>query len=287
MKFSLMTTTMVIDLLMEYQKGSGKEEITLKYADMLEMIARLGIPAVEITSIEEDLFGLEEIKKQLKKNHLEVGGFVHLDQYASTNPDRAEGIIALAKRRIDDAVPLGTDNLMLALIAQEDIEEHSRSELAEALIRNIRPIAEYGRRRGIMISVEDTPDIRLPLCNTADTKVLLDAIPELYLTYDSGNMILMHDSPITYLKAFQNRICHVHLKDMAYPEAGHSGDLDIDGRVIAGCMHGEGIVNFGEIGECLREFGYEGTLVIEYVGHDDHEKRIRDALACLQRELAL
>ncbi len=285
MKFSLMTTTMVIDLLMELQKGRSKEEITREYAAMLEMIAGIGIPAVEVTSIELDLFGLEEVKKQLEICHLEVGGFVHLDQYACTDSNQAEKMIALAKTRIDDAVSLGADNLMLALMAQEDVSEHSREELTKALIRNIQPIAEYGSEKGIRVSVEDTPDIRLPLCDTADTKALLDAVPDLYLTYDSGNMLLKNDSPILYLETFRDRVCHVHLKDMAYMQSGQPGDVDVDGRVIAGCMHGEGIVDFAEIGKILRESGYRGVAVIEYVGHDDHERRIREALTYLQSVL--
>ncbi|MCD8232276.1 MAG: sugar phosphate isomerase/epimerase [Clostridiales bacterium] len=282
MKFSLMTTTMVIDLLIKLQSGRPKEEITREYASMVEMIAGLGIPAVEVTSIELDLFGLEEVNRQLKTHHLEVGGFVHLDQYACTDSDRAEKMITLAKKRIDDAVSLGADNLMLALMAQEDVSEHSREELTKALIQNIRPIAVYGSEKGIRVSVEDTPDIRLPLCDTADTKALLDAVPDLYLTYDSGNMLLKNDSPISYLETFRDRVCHVHLKDMAYMQSGQPGDVDVDGRVIAGCMHGEGIVDFAEIGKILRESEYEGVAVIEYVGHDDHERRIREALTYLQ-----
>jgi len=280
MKFSLMTTTMVVDLLIELKKGSAKEKIDAEYAAMLQMAARLGIPAVEVTSIEAELFGLETVQELLKKNHLEAGGFVHMDQYACTDAERGKEIIALAKKRIEDAAALGTDNLMLALMAQEDAAEYSREELTAALIRTIRPIAEYGKQVGVMVSVEDTPDIRLPVCDTNDIKTLLDAIPELYLTYDSGNMLLKNDNPIPFLKTFRDRVCHVHLKDMAYAD---DGDIDVNGRFLTGCMHGEGMVDFAEIGTFLRDAGYNGYAVIEYVGHDNHEARIRDAMIYLDK----
>lgn len=280
MKFSLMTTTMVIDLLIDLQNGRPKEEIDEQYTNMLKMIARLGIPAVEVTSIEAELFGLQMIQALLKENHLEVGGFVHMDQYACTDDRRSKEIIALAKKRIDDAAVLGTDNLMLALMAQEDAVEHSQEELFAALIRTIRPIAEYGKKVGVMVSVEDTPDIRLPVCGTDDMKKLLEAIPELYLTYDSGNMLIMHEDPISYLKNFRDRICHVHLKDMVYAD---EGDADVDGRFLTGCMHGEGMVDFLRIGKYLRDTDYEGYAAIEYVGHSGHENKIRDAVIYLNK----
>ncbi len=284
MKYSLMTTTMVIDLLIGMQMGKSREEIERDYAAILKMAADAGFTAVEVTSMDLDLFGMDGVKKLLEENHLAVGGFVHMDQYACTDEAKAEKMIASAKKRIDDAAALGTDNLMLGLMAQEDVSEHCREELQTALIRNIRPIAEYGKQAGIMISVEDTPDIRLPMCDTSDTKALLDAIPELYLTYDTGNMILKQDQTIPYLETFYDRVCHIHLKDMVYVEDGQPGDIDTNGKTIAGCLHGEGIMDFDEIGRHLREHGYDGYAAVEYVGHADADN-IKNALAYLQKTM--
>ncbi len=281
MKYSLMTTTMVLDLLIGMQQGLSPEQAKEKYRDMMAMVADTGIPAVEVTSMELDLFGYDTVKEELKNNGLVPGGFVHMDCYACTDEDKTGEIVEKAKQRIDDAASLGADNLMLALMAQEDVAEHSQEELAHALVRNILPIAAYGKEKGILVSVEDTPDIRLPLCDTADTKALLDAVPDLYLTFDTGNTILKHDDPLDYYHTFCSRVCHVHLKDMAYREPGQQGDVDVDGRIIAGCQPGEGIIDFEAIGASLKEAGYDGYAVIEYVGKADEDK-ISDAFKYLK-----
>ncbi|MCD8014557.1 MAG: sugar phosphate isomerase/epimerase [Lachnospiraceae bacterium] len=287
MKYSLMTTTMVLDLLSESMTGIPKLQIQKKYADMMEMIASIGISAVEITTLELDLFGMDVVKQILNESHLKAGGFVHMDTFAHTDSKISQELAASAMRRIDDALCLGADNLMLGLMAQDDVSAHSPEELTNALIQNIRPVAEYGMKKGIKISVEDTPDIRLPLCDTADTKILLDAIPELYLTFDTGNMLLKHDAPLSYLEAFQDRICNVHLKDICYPAPGQPGDTDVDGKVIAGCQHGCGLIDFAKIGNRLKSMNYNGNAVIEYIGHsrDNHAVRIREAYLFLQDQI--
>lgn len=282
MKYSLMTTSMVFEILGELEKCGDQENAKSEYRKMLRMIAKLGIPAVDITSLELDLFGLDEVKRTLKEMGLETGGVVHLDTFACTDEMLTERIVNRAKQRIEDACALEADNVMLALMAQENVEQYREEELRNALIRNIAPIAEYGKERGIKVSVEDTPDIRLPLCDRRDTKMLLDAIPGLYLTYDSGNMLLKKDDPIAYYKAFQARICHVHLKDMQYTTENASADVDVDGNHIQAVIHGQGMIDFQRIFECMEAAGYKGYVMIEYVGSGEHEANIRQALRALK-----
>lgn len=282
MKYSFMTTSMVFEILGGLEKSGDKENAKKEYRQMLEMISKLGIPAVDITSLELEVFGLDEVKRLLKETGLEVGGVVHMDRFACTDEMQTKMIVRSAEQRIEDACDLGSDNVMLALMAQEDVEQYSEEELRNSLVRNIAPIAEYGKKRGIKVSVEDTPDIRLPLCDQRDTKMLLDMIPELYLTYDSGNMLLKKDDPIAYYEAFQERICHVHLKDMQYTTDNALADVDIDGKRIQAVIHGQGMVDFQRIFKCMEKTGYKGYAMIEYVGSGEHEVNIRQALEALK-----
>lgn len=274
MKYSLMTTTMLFEILERRNSGIPMDKVKKEYRGVLHETAGLGIPAVEVTSLELDLFGTDFVKASLKENNLAPACLVHLDQYAATNPEQSEEIVKKAIERVQDAIDLGTENMMLALMVQPDAEKYSYEEKQGALIACIKPIARFGAEHGIAVSVEDTPNISLPLCSSKDTAVLLNAIKELHLTYDTGNMMLKGEDPLTFYRQFKNRVSHVHLKDMMYAE---HGDPAVDGRRMSAALHGEGLVGFPEILKELRDDGYNGYLVIEYVGIGDHFAHIKKA----------
>lgn len=274
MKYSLMTTSMLFEMLEKLKNGLPMEEVKLEYLDMLRKTAELEIPAVEVTSLELELFGLDFVKNALKENHLEPACLVHLDQYATTDPEQSAQISAKAIQRVQDAISLGTKNMMLALMAQPDAEIYSYAQKQNALISCIKPVARFGAEHGISVSVEDTPNVSVPLCDSKDTAFLLNAVSELHLTYDTGNMLLKGEDSLSFYRHFKNRVSHVHLKDMTYAECG---DSTVDGRKMTAAPHGEGMIDFPNILKELRTDCYEGYLVIEYVGSGDHFTNIKKA----------
>lgn len=220
MKYSLMTTSMLFEMLEKLKNGLPMEEVKLEYLDMLRKTAELEIPAVEVTSLELELFGLDFVKNALNENHLEPACLVHLDQYATTDPEQSAQISAKAIQRVQDAISLGTKS------------------------------------------------------DSKDTASLLNAVSELHLTYDTGNMLLKGEDTLSYYRHFKNRVSHIHLKDMTYAEYG---DSTVDGRKMTATPHGEGMIDFPNILKELRTDGYDGYLVIEYVGSGDHFTNIKKA----------
>ena len=61
---------------------------------------------------------------------------------------------------------------------------------------------------------------------------------------------------------------------MTYAECG---DSTVDGRKMTAAPHGEGMIAFPNILKELRTDGYDGYLVIEYVGSGDHFTNIKKA----------
>lgn len=277
MKYSLMTTSMVFPMADKLHAGTAMDEVKKEYADMLAMVADCGIPAVEITSLELDVFGLDFVKSALTRAGLTCGCLIHMDTYAETAEPKHGAIEETAMQKILDAKALGADYVMLALMAQPDAEDHGTEELRDALIRNIRPIAAFGAENGVTVSVEDTPDIRLPLCDSADIRPILDAIPALSLTYDTGNMLLKGEDTLAFYRALKDRVVYVHLKDMEYAGQSDNADPTIDRRWIRTALHGQGVLDFGSILRELRAGGYDGWLMLEYAGSENHAANIRAA----------
>ena len=285
MNYSLMTTSMVFPLVSKLQTGSSMEEIKADYAGMLSMVAHCGIPAVEITSLELDVFGLDTVQKALSDAGLLCSCVIHMDVYAETSVEKRDRIVTNACQKILDAKALGASYIMLALMAQPDVEKYSSEELRQALICNIRPIAEYGKAKGITVSVEDTPDIRLPLCSSAEIGHILDAVPELSLTYDTGNMLLKNEDSVSFYNKLKERVVYVHLKDMEYTTSTEGSNPTIDGRHMSATLHGQGVLNFGEILASLKKGRYDGFLMLEYTGMEKHAENIRAAKGYIDAQL--
>ncbi|GAA0792046.1 hypothetical protein GCM10008910_04580 [Faecalicatena orotica] len=282
-KFSFMTTAMLLQALSREHGMADIADLKKLYKEILKTVSDAGIHTVEITTLELELFGKDYVRKILAGNHLTAGGMVHFDTFAVVNKEEAGHIIEKACRAVDEAESLGVKIVMLALAVQEDISGYSMEELATALAENIRPIAVYGKTKGIRVCVEDTPEVTLPLCSIDETRALLDAVPELYLAYDSGNMLIKHENPVSYYEAFRERICHIHLKDMAYVPDEEPGDMDISGKKMRGAIHGQGIVDFCTLANCMEQNGYQGYAVIEYTALDNHYRNIKDAVAYFEK----
>ena len=277
MKYSLMTTSMVFPLAARLQAGEAPETIREDYRKLFAMIAACGIPAVEVTSLELDLFGFDTVQEALNLAGLECACVIHMDMYAETDPARHEPIVTSAKEKILAAKALGAKYVMLALMAQPEAEQHSMSDLQESLIRNLQPIAAFGKQNGITISVEDTPDIRLPLCDSNDIRPLLDAVHDLSLTYDTGNMILKNEDTLSFYRTLNDRVVYVHLKDMAYTESREGSDPASDGRRVCTVLPGTGVIDFPSVLRELKQNGYNGWLMLEYAEHENHERNIKAA----------
>ena len=219
MKYSLMTTSMVFPLVEKLHSGVEMETVKKEYADMLHMAAGCGIPAVEITSLQMDVFGLGFVKEKLSESGLACRCLIHMDQYAQTNEEQSKGIVERARGKVLDAGALGAKYMMLALMAQPDAEGQDRGQLQDALVRNIRPIAFYGKEHGITVSVEDT---------------------------------------LGFYQNLKGRVVYVHLKDMEYTDQPDGADPALDGRYIRTVPHGKGVVDFQPILNTLRKDGYDG-----------------------------
>jgi sugar phosphate isomerase/epimerase len=269
---------MVLPVIWQIGTDITMEEAFKQYCDILRMVRECGFSAVEVTSLEVDTFGLDHVRAALAETGLKCACLIHMDFFAETDHEKHERIVINAQHKIIAAKELGAKHVMLGLMAQPDAEQHSNEELRESLMRNIRPIAVFGKEQDISVSVEDTPEIRLPLSNSGDLKTVLDSIPELSLTFDTGNMIHGGDDPEHFYQELKGHISYVHLKDMEYTEDYSAGELTADGRFITAAIHGKGIIDFENILRELRQDGYDGWLMLEYVGHENHEENIKAAL---------
>lgn len=77
-------------------------------------------------------------------------------------------------------------------------------------------------------------------------------------------MIPRGDDPLKFYEELKSYICHVHMKDVRYTEE-ETADRCADGRYLACCPWGEGIIPVKSLYERLVQDGYRGICALEYV----------------------
>lgn len=272
MKLSLMTINMMFPIYMKVMVEQDMEDALELYEEMLDLVKASGFDTVDVTSAELDFFGIDFAKNELKKRNLKVSSLIHFGQFASMNDREAEEITEKAKKAVDFTLGFGANVLMLVPQAQENITDYSREELADSLVCHWWPVAQYAKEKGVHPVIEDTPDLRIPLCTTEELSYVLDRIPDMELVYDSGNMVLVNEDPITYFDTFASRTGHIHLKDMMLTDASNMfADTAKDGRKMTAAPSGKGLLDFETLIRHIRDSGYEGYLTVEYAKGDDEE----------------
>lgn len=278
-RVSLMTMTLFMRLFFKFNLDQDMEDLMEGYEEMLDLVAKGGFQWVDVTSWEIGILGLDFVAEQLKKRGLRVSSVIHPDLFAAGGEAETAGRIEKAKKVADATYALDCDVLMLVPQAQPDIKERSREWLHQRMIEHFAPILAHGKTRGLHVVIEDTPDLKLQLCRAADVKEVLDAVPGLELVYDSGNMILTGEEPLTYAGQFAGRIGYVHLKDMRKaPVDSMMVDLAQDGMPMSSAPTGTGLIDLPAVIQALNVAGYDGSFSVEFFVDDD-----RDYLKSIKR----
>ncbi len=124
-------------------------------------------------------------------------------------------------------------------------------------IDSLRELAEFGKKIGVGIMLENVPG---RFNSLAQLRPIFEAVPELGLHLDIGhsNLAVASNTAPELISFFAQRLAHVHLHDN---RGGHAdlhlalgmGDLDVD-RYVAD----------------LRRAGYDGTITLEVFSRDRH-----------------
>ena len=265
-----MTMTLFMRLFFKFNLDHDMEDLIEGYEEMLDLVVEGGFQWVDVTSWEIDVLGLDFVAEQLKKHSLRVSSVIHPDQFAAGGETEMVNRIEKAKKIADAAYAMSCDVFMLVPQAQPDVNECSREWLHQRMIEHFAPILAYAKTRGLHVVIEDTPDLKLQLCRASDVKEILDAVPGLELAYDSGNMILMGENPLTYLRQFTGRIGYVHLKDIREaPNDSMMVDLAQDGTPMSSAPIGTGLIDLSAVIQALKSTDYEGSFSVEFFVDDD------------------
>lgn len=258
MKISVMTISMLVKCL-----RCG--DLAAAYRDMMRSVAAAGFGAVDITSLEIQLLGLDAVQQTVADAGLGVCSYIAFERFAQGDEPPLAARIARSRAAADTAAALGASVLMLAPQAGDAVAACTGAQLRQEMAARWSVAADYARTLGLHPVVENTPDARLRLLTSSELTALLDAVPALEVVFDSGNALLALEDPAAYYAQVARRTTHVHLKDMvpAAPEAPMA-DTALDGRRLTGAPLGTGLVDLPAFVAATRQAGYNGWYTLEY-----------------------
>src|SRR6185436_19219822 len=147
----------------------------------------------------------------------------------------------------------------------------------DLLAERFNPILDVFGQCGVRFALEVHPtEIAFDLYSAQRSLEALDRREEFGFNFDPSHLIWQGVDPVEFLRAFPDRIYHVHVKDAIVTLNGRTGILASHlnfGDARRGWeirSPGRGGVNFEEIIRALNAIGYQGPLSVEWedVGMD-------------------
>ncbi|NLM78684.1 MAG: sugar phosphate isomerase/epimerase [Ruminococcaceae bacterium] len=152
-------------------------------------------------------------------------------------------------------------------------ENQTKDACIEAVIKALKPCAEYAESREVVLAVESHGQFGTDIEALA---VIINEIdsPSLGITLDTSNFAVNGVDPLRAIDVFNGRIYHTHLKDSLLGE-----------KSIATAV-GEGSLDFPAIIQKLNETGYRGAFCVEYEGSEPADVGLAKSLGYIRKLFA-
>lgn len=170
---------------------------------------------------------------------------------------------------IDMALKCNAGNVLLVPGFIREDEKEREEELKQNMWTGLKNAVQYGKEKGIAVSIEDFDGLTAPYCCVVGVKEFLENVPGLAFSFDTGNFVMYHDDEQEAFELFNDKICTVHLKDRSHKgdNEKHPGLACADGEVLYSVPIGSGFIKIEEIMAKLKEQGYDGGLIAELYGY--------------------
>jgi sugar phosphate isomerase/epimerase len=142
-------------------EAGGKPEMT--YFDVLEFCAKNNFDAIDPTGyyfpgypkVPADSY-LNDFKRRAFKLGLDISGTGVRNNFAQPDKDKRAEDVQLVKDWIEVAAKLGAP--VIRVFAGAEPEGHSRDEVNQWMVENLKECVEYGKQHGVLVGVQNHGD---------------------------------------------------------------------------------------------------------------------------------
>ncbi len=249
--------------------------------EAIEWIAANGGEHMEVVSFVTDLVGKDEKIEELREASLRTG--VALSAYClpgdvlDISPSEYEAEIKRIKSHIDIAHQLGIkvvrhDLSSYTRTAAENIIENYDRDLP-MIVRACQELADYAAQYGIITTVENHGRY---INGGERVRRLMLAVdrPNFKCMLDIGNSLCVDEDPLVCVETLLPFAVAVHFKDFYVRNnkqlIGAGNWLEtIHNNYLRGAIVGHGEIDVQRIMGCIKDYGYDGNVTIEFEGMED------------------
>jgi len=260
--------------MMTYTMARGEWGKTPDIEKICKFTKELNLQAVEWVT----LYGkrAEEVRKIMDDYGLKTSCYTFFADINFDDENKQKEGIEKIKRGIEEAKILGTDKIMLPFGGKN---EYTREKSRENVLKGIEKVIDFAKSYNITITVEHFPDIRGPFLNSKDVNEAIKKVPDLRITFDSGNVLIGGENPVDGFLNSKNFIIHTHFKDWEISDKGRDA---LDEKKYTPALIGEGVIDYKKLVKTMEGEKYSYYVSIEYEGEKyPPEEAIKKALLFL------
>ncbi len=267
---------------MTYSLSRSLADGTLSMPAALALMKELGAEGVDFSAPHGTDYTNADVREMVQDAGLVISSYIGGANLTMDDPAERAHSLDEIRRVIDSAVEAGTTAVMVT--TGNCARGQDRAEGRRNVAAGLAEVLPYAKDRGVTLSTEELGSSLAPYQTSAECLEVLEmAGADLMMTYDSGNMVLGDEDPISFLEAVKSRVVHAHVKDWELlPPETDIGLTARSGKKYVGTAVGQGILDYPAIITALKAMDYQGFLSFEYEGRTDPVQAAREGMAYLR-----
>jgi len=246
----------------------------------IENARRIGVDGVELLEAfwRDKATELPLVDAALASTGVKVGVYSVSNDFVSDSAADRSAALDKVKAGVDSANYFGAK--IVRVFSGNAKEGIGFDQAFHWIVEGLREGAAYAEAGGVRLALENHGQLA---GKYEQVKRILDTVgsPALGANPDTGNFLLVHESPHEAILALATRTAMVHFKDFREVPQNYDGPAytSTDGLKFAGTAIGEGDVALESCVKELKAAGFDGWLNIEYEGAEDPMAAIPRSIA--------
>lgn len=220
----------------------------------------------------------------VKKQNLVVSAYDITNDFVKDSERERQQEVQKVIDSVFTAKKLGTN--VVRVFCGDLKEGYTYEDGKDWIIDGLKEAAKVAEKEQVYLAIENHG---LLAGRSEQVQEIIKSVDSHYVrsTFDTGNFLLVHESPTEAFKRLKQDIVHVHFKDFRTKAEGEDikGFKSLEGVELIGVVPGDGQVDLDEIVSGLKENQYDGWLSIEYEGKDDAKESNLEAVRRLRQLL--
>lgn len=256
---------------------------------MIDLAVQYGHESLEAYSMFEfqppDLEKAKRVREYADSKNIK---FCCLSVYADFSKEDYAVAVSRLKSYAKIAQIIGSPYLHHTVIAEVRNPSKILSERDQYFdlgIRAIREVYDYAQTLGVRTVLEDQGYVFNGVKGMGELLRKVDR--QIGLVADFGNIAQAGDDVTDFIKAFPDKIVHVHIKDIKITnEPISEGSLaTMDHKYMTAVKLGCGDVRLKEACSLLKEIGYDGYLSAEFAAMDENSDTMKESFDLIRKYL--